>query len=312
MGKRKISKRKMAKIKAIACIVAGIIGAILVIGAIAYGVSRVISNKAEKIVQEKMNAQVEKEVVETEEEPQEPAVEIEQETEELVEDLPEQEQIVKDEVDIAGPVEEIIEEPQTEEIIANDKARIRSTPSTDGEILGTTKVGDKFTRYSQTDDGWSQIMYKDQEAYIKSDYVELYTGQDLNNDSDAQENADAEQSVTETQTAQTETVAADNSTDEAAKKAAEDAAKKAADEAAKKAAEDAAKKAAEAQQQTAPAPAAGGAHVVTTSDGVTMTVNDAQYAVFQKYWGYLGNVDETVSHHTKGDLVTLLQNEGVY
>ena len=297
MSKKKISKRKMAKIKAIAYIVAAAIGAILVIGAIAYGVSRFISNKAERIVQEKMNAQAQ----EVEQTAKEPAEEIAEEPEEeLVEDYSVKvepiEDIIAEEPEITEPLEEKTEEPQTEEIVAIDKARIRSTPSTDGEILGTTKIGDKFTRYSQTDDGWSQIMYNDQEAYIKSDYVELYTGQD---------NTAQEEQTEET----TETTEASASTDDAAKKAAEEAAKKAAEEAAKAAQE-------AATQQTpapaAPVPAVGGAHVVTTSDGATMTVNDAQYAVFQKYWGYLGNVDETVSHHTKGDLVTLLQNEGVY
>ena len=302
MGKKKISKRKMAKIKAIAYIVAAAIGAILVIGAIAYGVSRFISNKAERIVQEKMNAQAQ----EVEQTAKEPAEEIAEEPEEeLVEDYSVKvepiEDIIAEEPEITEPVEEKTEEPQTEEIVAIDKARIRSTPSTDGEILGTTKIGDKFTRYSQTDDGWSQIMYNDQEAYIKSDYVELYTGQD-NTANTAQEEQTEET---------TETTEASASTDDAAKKAAEEAAKKAAEEAAK-AAQEAATQQTPAPAPAAPAPAVGGAHVVTTSDGATMTVNDAQYAVFQKYWGYLGNVDETVSHHTKGDLVTLLQNEGVY
>ena len=302
MGKKKISKRKMAKIKAIAYIVAAAIGAILVIGAIAYGVSRFISNKAERIVQEKMNAQAQ----EVEQTAKEPAEEIAEEPEEeLVEDYSVKvepiEDIIAEEPEITEPVEEKTEEPQTEEIVAIDKARIRSTPSTDGEILGTTKIGDKFTRYSQTDGGWSQIMYNDQEAYIKSDYVELYTGQD-NTANTAQEEQTEET---------TETTEASASTDDAAKKAAEEAAKKAAEEAAK-AAQEAATQQTPAPAPAAPAPAVGGAHVVTTSDGATMTVNDAQYAVFQKYWGYLGNVDETVSHHTKGDLVTLLQNEGVY
>ena len=301
--KRRMTKKKKAKIKAMVGIGLAVVGAIIVIAGIAFGVSRFISYKANKIVSEKMNTELEVRQEKTvEEEVSEPVEEAVVE-EPVVETLTEEDDVIPDsEEELPEDYEEAEEEPATVEVVAIDTARIRSTPSTDGEILGKTKVGDKFTRLSETDDGWSQIKFNDGEAYIKSEYLDIYTGED-NTEAAEDENA--------------------MSAEEEAAKAVEDA-KKAADELAQaaataQAAQDTAAQTANqdtAAQQAAPAPApapaAGGAHVVSTSDGQTMTVNDAQYAVFQKYWGYLGTLDETISHHTKGDLIALLTNEGVY
>lgn len=55
---------------------------------------------------------------------------------------------------------------------ATDVVNIRSSSSTDSEILGKTSQGQEFTRYEVLENGWSKIDYNSQEAYIKTEYLE--------------------------------------------------------------------------------------------------------------------------------------------
>lgn len=55
---------------------------------------------------------------------------------------------------------------------ATDVVNIRSSSSTDSEILGKTSQGQEFTRYEVLENGWSKIDYNGQEAYIKTEYLE--------------------------------------------------------------------------------------------------------------------------------------------
>lgn len=55
---------------------------------------------------------------------------------------------------------------------ATDVVNIRSSSSTDSEILGQTSQGQEFTRYEVLENGWSKIDYNGQEAYIKTEYLE--------------------------------------------------------------------------------------------------------------------------------------------
>ena len=55
---------------------------------------------------------------------------------------------------------------------ATDVVNIRSSSSTDSEILGKTPPGQEFTRYEVLENGWSKIDYNGQEAYIKTEYLE--------------------------------------------------------------------------------------------------------------------------------------------
>ena len=57
-------------------------------------------------------------------------------------------------------------------VIATDVVNIRSSSSTDSEILGKTSQGQEFTRYEVLENGWSKIDYNGQEAYIKTEYLE--------------------------------------------------------------------------------------------------------------------------------------------
>ena len=55
---------------------------------------------------------------------------------------------------------------------ATDVVNIRSSSSTDSEIIGKTSQGQEFTRYEVLENGWSKIDYNGQEAYIKTEYLE--------------------------------------------------------------------------------------------------------------------------------------------
>ena len=55
---------------------------------------------------------------------------------------------------------------------ATDVVNIRSSSSTDSEVLGKTSRGQEFTRYEVLENGWSKIDYNGQEAYIKTEYLE--------------------------------------------------------------------------------------------------------------------------------------------
>ena len=55
---------------------------------------------------------------------------------------------------------------------ATDVVNIRSSSSTDSEILGKTSQGQEFTRYEALENGWSKVDYNGQEAYIKTEYLE--------------------------------------------------------------------------------------------------------------------------------------------
>ncbi len=58
-------------------------------------------------------------------------------------------------------------------VIANDNVRVRSTNSTDGEILGLLEKGDSLQYVGTTSNGWYEVKYKGNTAYISSDYADL-------------------------------------------------------------------------------------------------------------------------------------------
>ncbi len=54
-----------------------------------------------------------------------------------------------------------------------DRVNVRKGPGKDSEKLETVSQGSRFVKLDETD-GWTKIVYNDQEAYIKSDYVREY------------------------------------------------------------------------------------------------------------------------------------------
>ena len=55
--------------------------------------------------------------------------------------------------------------------ITADDINIRKSASTDGTKIGTAQSGDRYQLVEQLDDGWTEIIYNGQTAYVKSDYV---------------------------------------------------------------------------------------------------------------------------------------------
>ena len=53
-----------------------------------------------------------------------------------------------------------------------ESVKVRKGASTDAEALGTVYAGDELELIMKQADGWTKIKYKDQTAYVKSDYVE--------------------------------------------------------------------------------------------------------------------------------------------
>lgn len=93
--------------------------------------------------------------------------------EEVIVDLPTEELSETESV-----VEEFSEE-EPEVIVENrvrmieDNVNVRSGPGTDYERLGSAYSGYDFELIEQREDGWTQIIYDNREAYVYSEYVEI-------------------------------------------------------------------------------------------------------------------------------------------
>ena len=179
-----------------------------------------------------------------------------------------------------------------------DDVNVRSTNSTDGDVLGKAKKGDMFEKVEDVDD-WTHIMYKGQDGYMKSEFLteiseEEYnqgpTEEDKKEDDKKEEEKKTEANAT-TEESQTQTK------EEAEKKAAADAAK-AAEDAAK-----AAEEAAAAQAALAAAAAAGG----HSYGGHTFT-ND-EWNCLLSVWAYTGDAEEMITHHSAGELKAVLDEK---
>ena len=175
---KRLTRKEKAKVKAIASLVLAAIGVVIMLVIIVFGISQLFSDGSDNKAKKDKKEPVAEETV-VEEAKAEEAV-VEEEAEPVVEE--------------PAFVEEESYEPEEEEteeikLVANDKARIRKGPSTDDEVLGNTAVGDVFVKVEDAEDGWVCVVYNGENAYIKGDYLEIYTGQELKAES---ENAEAE------------------------------------------------------------------------------------------------------------------------
>lgn len=90
--------------------------------------------------------------------------------------------VVAEEVEIVTPTPIITQappEPQTEIIIvkmvrAKETINIRSQASKEGAKLGSAVVGSEYVMIEQLDNGWTKIEYNEGEAYLKSEYLEVF------------------------------------------------------------------------------------------------------------------------------------------
>ncbi len=77
------------------------------------------------------------------------------------------------------PEESVDEQPEAGESAASpssvrsiDVVNIRKSDSETADILGKAQIGDEFALLEDKANGWSKIRYNDQEAYIKSEFLE--------------------------------------------------------------------------------------------------------------------------------------------
>lgn len=82
-------------------------------------------------------------------------------------------------------------------IEATTVVKIRSSDSTNADVLGKTEVGQQFTQIEALANGWSKIEYEGKEAYVRTEYFKVVsTGDD--NASDTTDTKETETKETET------------------------------------------------------------------------------------------------------------------
>lgn len=57
------------------------------------------------------------------------------------------------------------------ELVAIDECNIRTEPNTDCEVLAVLYIGETVTKTGEAEDGWTQIDYNGQTAYVKSEFL---------------------------------------------------------------------------------------------------------------------------------------------
>ena len=183
-----------------------------------------------------------------------------------------------------------------------DDVNVRSTNSTDGDVLGKAKKGDMFEKVEDVDD-WTHIMYKGQDGYMKTEFLTEISEEEFNEG--ATDTAGADENKDEKKEEKKPEENQDQAKQDAEKKAAEDAAK-AAEEAAK-----AAEEAAAAQAAIAAAAAASSYNLL----GVQMNAKEYKYVLDQVRAATANGTDEEarqyhLEHHQAGDIKTLLVGGG--
>ena len=186
-----------------------------------------------------------------------------------------------------------------------DNINIRSSASTDGDILGKAKLGDTFEVIN--DDGsWTEFKYGDKSGFMRNDMIELLPEGDT---AEVTAPSATEEKKEETKAEEKkEEKPAEQSADAEAKKAEEQAKKDA--EAAQKAAEEAAQAAAAAA--AAAPPAATGAMPASGPWMYQGTLfSAAEVAHFHALWDYTGDAAEMATHHSAGELRKVSQVDGI-
>ena len=167
-----------------------------------------------------------------------------------------------------------------------DNVNIRSSASTDGDVLGKAKLNDTFEVIN--DDGsWTEFKYGDKSGFMRNDMIEMLPEGETPSVTPPQESTQETEKKEET-------------------KKAEEEAKKAQEEELKK------------QQEAAAAALAAQPAVATGKmpdkgawayQGVTFTAN--QVAHFHALWDYTGDGAEMVTHHSAAELQQVCKVDGV-
>lgn len=73
--------------------------------------------------------------------------------------------------DSGQPVTETAEAPPVLQGKTSARVNVRNAPTEDGKVLATVDEGTVFEIVEILDNGWTHVIYDDQDAYISSSYV---------------------------------------------------------------------------------------------------------------------------------------------
>lgn len=92
-------------------------------------------------------------------------------------------EVQTEEAEEETPQEPVEEAPQTQvvnqQVKATDTVNVRSSDSEEADKIGRVEVGTTLTRIEEKINGWSKVIYEGNEAYIKSDYLEVISEESL-------------------------------------------------------------------------------------------------------------------------------------
>ena len=189
-----------------------------------------------------------------------------------------------------------------------DNVNIRSSASTDGDVLGKAKLNDTFEVIN--DDGsWTEFKYGDKSGFMRNDMIEMLPEGETPSVTPPQESTQETEKKEETKKEETKK--------EETKKEEQTAEQKAAEEAKK--AEEAAKKEAEAQQKALEEQAAQNAATQAAAAAAGATINCAdgphtfrtdQANFIKGFWSYTGAWEEMAHKHTYEELLAVCEVEG--
>ena len=179
-----------------------------------------------------------------------------------------------------------------------DNVNIRSSASTDGDVLGKAKLNDTFEVIN--DDGsWTEFKYGDKSGFMRNDMIEMLPEGETPSVTPPQESTQETEKKEETKKEeQTTEQTAEQKAAEEAKKAEEEA-KKAQEEELKKQQEAAA--VALAAQQAMQAAGT----VINCKDGKCL-VTPAQLEKIHATWDFAGDAVEQAGHHTISELEAVI------
>ncbi|MBO4904513.1 MAG: SH3 domain-containing protein [Lachnospiraceae bacterium] len=191
-----------------------------------------------------------------------------------------------------------------------DDVNIRSTNSTDGDVLGKAKKGDMFEKVEDVED-WTHILYKGQDGYMKTEFLTEISEEEFNEGpteepADEKKDEKKEEKKEEKKTENTDNNQNTDNNNTQATQTKEEAEAKAKADAEKQAAEEAA-----AQQAAA---AAAAAQQTLTLSGVSVTPAEYKHLLDKFRFATPNGTDEEakaeVEIHSGSELITILQYDG--
>lgn len=175
-----------------------------------------------------------------------------------------------------------------------DNVNIRSSASTDGDVLGKAKLNDTFEVIN--DDGsWTEFKYGDKSGFMRNDMIEMLPEGETPSVTPPQDNSSETEKKEETKKEE-------QTTEQTSEQTAE---QKAAEELKKQQEALLAAAAAQPVAATGKMPDSG----AWVYQGVTFTAN--QVAHFHALWDYTGDAAEMATHHSAGELQKVCEVDGI-